>query len=143
MSRRSHRRCGPVQLIARTSSRNTRGGDRRGFLGQRISISGLGSDAFAEATETIQRISETLSREFASDEYEAWQPGQHGEHVTINASNRYMTLSRDVVDQKIRPFSREVDPRGILQAMTGEDLVHTDDNEVQYYERVSEGETTT
>ena len=38
------------------------------------------------------------------------------------------------------PLSVDVDPHGVLQQLQSSDLVHTTDNNVEYYERIKNGE---
>ena len=63
---------------------------------------------------------------------------QYGEHKNINCSNRYFSSRKDHPYAKHIPFSRDVDPKGILTRAVGGVYLHTEDNIVWYYER-SEG----
>ena len=60
--------------------------------------------------------------------------GEQGDLMTLNVSNRYFTSRKDA--QAARELNN-VDPRGNLTKLLGSVLVHTEENNVSYYERVS------
>jgi hypothetical protein len=64
---------------------------------------------------------------------EPWIPGKHGNHTSMNLSNRYFTPKRDAPSMVHVPFDKAIDPKGILEAMTNAGFVHGEENAVQYY----------
>jgi hypothetical protein len=57
------------------------------------------------------------------------------DYPAIVVSNRYFTEKRLCPCTEPVPFMRTVDPKGILQKMTGDRLIHTKDNRVEYYQQ--------
>ena len=57
--------------------------------------------------------------------------------TTLNASNRYFTPRKDAQMAKELVFHQDVDPYGNLTRLLGTALVHIEENDVSYYERVS------
>ncbi|KAF8166063.1 hypothetical protein K438DRAFT_1617181, partial [Mycena galopus ATCC 62051] len=57
---------------------------------------------------------------------------------SINASNRYFTSKKEDPEAEAIPFKDGVDPIGALRRVTNDDLVHTADNIVGYYKKVTD-----
>jgi hypothetical protein len=66
---------------------------------------------------------------------EALHASQHGDFVSLDASNRYFTPKRDAKNMTHVPFDRLVDPQGILENMASTGYVHGEENVVSYYAR--------
>ena len=67
---------------------------------------------------------------------------QFEDYLAIETSNRYFTPRRQgTLGVKEISFSTDVDPHGFLANAAGNGLFHSEDNEVQYYEKIS-NETT-
>ncbi|KAF8068805.1 hypothetical protein FPV67DRAFT_1414586, partial [Lyophyllum atratum] len=105
------------------------------YLRQRISISGLGAASFEAAMQSASEVYGLFDREFVDGALESFATSDRSGEDTLDASNRYFTSGRDALPDEGVPFSKDVDPKGILQAMTGEGYVHTEDNEVLYFHR--------
>jgi hypothetical protein len=61
---------------------------------------------------------------------------QNGKHASIiNCSNQYFSSRKDQPYSKHIPFSRDIDPKGILTRAVGGLYFHAEDNVVWYYER--------
>ena len=65
---------------------------------------------------------------------EPWVPSSFQEHPSIDVSNRYFTLRKHALQDLQISFSPVIDPDNILSEAMGEEFVHTEDNEVEYYE---------
>jgi hypothetical protein len=121
LMRRTHVSCRRIPLA------------RYKYLRQGITLTGFGSPIFEDAVKAAQEIYEIFQRQFSEGEVETWNNTVHAEHPGLDMSNRYFTPKRDARNMPHIPFSEAVDPRGILEDMTGTTYVHGEDNEVQYY----------
>jgi hypothetical protein len=52
-------------------------------------------------------------------------------------SNRYFTPKKDVPMEKSIPFGSDIDPKGILNRAAGNSYIHSEQNRVLFYERVT------
>jgi hypothetical protein len=93
----------------------------------------------AAATRAIQAIQTVFASEFKEDQIEKWQPPTYADVPRLDASNRYFTASKDMVQSIQLPFTLLADPNGVLQSMQGQDLIHTFDNVVDYYKLIDDG----
>ena len=59
-------------------------------------------------------------------------------HSSIDVSNQYFTLRKHALQDRQVSFSPVIDPVNILSEVMGEEFVHTEDNEVEYYEACKE-----
>ena len=59
-------------------------------------------------------------------------------HPSIDVSNQYFTLRKHALQDRQVSFSPVIDPDNILSEVMGEEFVHTEDNEVEYYEACKE-----
>ena len=102
-------------------------------------MTGLGSDSFSKAIQSIYNIHGVFSRTFRDGSLEQWTPNQFEGHGAIDAANRYFTPRSQAKTEEILPFSKVVDPDGTLtSAMNTDDkFTHTIKNEVEYYERIT------
>jgi hypothetical protein len=87
--------------------------------------------------ESIKTIHHAFSRHFAQGALEDWTPSLFEDQFpTIDLANRYFTPTSQAWMDQIIPFSETVDPDGILQAAVDDRLTHTEDNKVEYFERI-------
>ncbi len=63
--------------------------------------------------------------------------GDQEDFITLTASNRYFTSKRDANTAKELHIHQDIDPHGNLTRLLGTALVHIEENNVSYYERVS------
>ena len=99
-------------------------------------LSGLGAKAFDQIIDNIISVHAMFSRHFSENAMEDWTPSSYMDHTVISIANRYFTEKRLCPFTSPVPFHPTVDPRGTLQNMTGDKLVHTQENHVDYYEIV-------
>jgi hypothetical protein len=108
-------------------------------LRQDVSITGLGLDDFQNQVNMIPDIAALFTRAVSEDKI---QPnaiiGELEDLSTLNASNRYFTPRKDSQTAKELPFHQDVDPYGNLAKLLGSALVHIEENNVSYYERVGD-----
>ena len=69
-----------------------------------------------------------------------WTPSDLHQQNRIDVSNRYFEPRHLVDPQTIMPLSIDADPHGVLQQLQSSDLVHTTENNVEYYERIKNAE---
>src|SRR5882757_5424354 len=65
---------------------------------------------------------------------EGWQPDTFEAYQAFNTSNRYFSSRRFNGSATPIAFPNMVDPDGILASLAGNDLVHCEENQVNYYE---------
>ncbi len=83
--------------------------------------------------EVLKEIGRTGEREFREGQLQGWLPSQVQGYNTIELSNRYFHPRGKDYCGEDHAISEEVDPKGILRHNTGNQLVHTEDNEVLYF----------
>ncbi len=102
-------------------------------MAQSITVTGLGCHTFEDATSTLKEICLIAEREFKNGMLDKWSPGTYRGFSALTFSNCYFCTVKDRDHHKEVAFSKDVDPVGILQRLAKNDLVHTEENEVQYF----------
>jgi hypothetical protein len=102
-------------------------------------LTGLGTQSFEDAIEAVFIIHAIFACQFPENAMEEWKPSSYMDHRTIAISNRYFSEMRFCPGVAPVPFHPSVDPKGILQGMTGDRLIHSQENHVDYYEWNSYG----
>ena len=108
--------------------------NRRLYLRQSMMLTGLSSPKFNDAIQSIHAIEDIYRRQAVEGNMEAWIPSSFQGHPSIDVSNRYFTPRQHALQDRHISFSQAVDPDNILSEAMGEEFVHTEDNEVEYYE---------
>jgi hypothetical protein len=103
-------------------------------LQQRVTLSGLGTASFQTMSEGIVRLNGYLRSRLREDQTPAVVK-YYRDHPAFEFSNRYFTSARFAEGLQVLPISKDVDPDGYLENMKGDNMVHTTDNLVEYYER--------
>ncbi|SJL08157.1 uncharacterized protein ARMOST_11520 [Armillaria ostoyae] len=103
------------------------------MMAQSVTVMGLGCQSFEDTILTLQEIRLTAEREFKTGMLEKWNAGAYRGFPVFALSNRYFCTLKDGAHQEEVPFSKDVDPVGILQRLARNDLIHTEENEVQYF----------
>ncbi|KAK7037367.1 hypothetical protein VNI00_011117 [Paramarasmius palmivorus] len=101
---------------------------------QRVLLTGLDSPTFAEAMQGLARIDGVLRQAIREDHPRALLGETEG-YTTVEIANRYFTSKKVTREEHHVNFTKEVDPKGILNDLRGEAFVHTQDNVVEYYQR--------
>jgi hypothetical protein len=118
---------------------SSRGRDKVRYLRQSISLGGMGTPLFEASIENMIQGYGILARNVPSTHLVP-----HGIIETIDGTsslnfvNRYFTPKRDAPSARAVPFTREIDPHGILTATGGETYIHTEENVVNYYKRTTD-----
>jgi hypothetical protein len=105
-------------------------------------LTGLSSPKFDDAILSMHAIEDTFRRQAADGSMEAWVPSTFQGHPSIEVGNRYFTPRQYALQDRQISFSSAIDPDNILAESMGEEFVHTEDNEVEYYEARKEGRGT-
>ena len=105
-------------------------------------LTGLSSPKFNDAVLSVQAIGDIFRQQVADGSMEAWVPSAFQEHPSIDVGNRYFTPSQHPLQDRQVSFSPVIDPDNILSEAMGEEFIHTEDNEVEYYEARKEGRGT-
>ena len=88
-----------------------------------------------DSISAIHAIHHTFSRAVPDNSMEEWVPTMFEDYQAIDTGNRYFTNRKDVSSSEVVRFKACVDPDGILEAASeGTDVVHTWENEVEYFE---------
>jgi hypothetical protein len=98
-----------------------------------MSITGLGTPTFDNAMKTANEIFRQFDRQFADGKLEGWAPGQYSGYSALEMSNRYFTPKRDAPSMEHVPFTKAVDPYGILEEVAKTIYIHSEESDVHYY----------
>jgi hypothetical protein len=107
---------------------------RRPYLRQSVMLTGLSSPKFNDAIQSIRTIEDMFRRQVVDGNLEMWVPSSFQGHPSIDVNNRYFTPRQHALQDNHISFSPTIDPDNILTKAMGEDFVHTEDNEIEYYE---------
>ncbi|KDR79834.1 hypothetical protein GALMADRAFT_62586, partial [Galerina marginata CBS 339.88] len=118
------------------------GGSRQmKYVRQSVTLTGLGSPAFDAVSVNVAEVHTLFGRIVGADRlqecsiYTTFEGG-----AAVEMSNRYFTPSKEAESGAARILSEEIDPLGILTQAAGTEYIHTEDNEVCYYERQGKNE---
>ncbi|KAK0460837.1 hypothetical protein IW261DRAFT_1633520 [Armillaria novae-zelandiae] len=114
--------------------------DKAFTLSQSITVTGLGCASFNDAIATLQEMKLTAEREFKHGMLDKWTPSTYRGFPTFTLSNQYFRTVKEGAQHEAIPFSNDVDPVGILQRLGKTDMVHTEDNIVQYFKAHTDDE---
>ncbi|KAH6891699.1 hypothetical protein BKA70DRAFT_1441112 [Coprinopsis sp. MPI-PUGE-AT-0042] len=107
----------------------------RRFIRQNIKITGFGEAQFTKALTELEAVHLKMSNCFPDGRMEDFQPSMFGNHFAIEANTRYFNHRNTVsADVQLVDFLDGVDPEGTLSRLMGEDYVHTQDNQVDYFQ---------
>jgi hypothetical protein len=123
--------------LRRDNSQNnqTRSPSQARYLRQGVALVGYGTTTFNNAIISAQEIYGLFDRNLPEGSLEPWALGtaSMAQGTTFEASNRYFTSKRDAPDMEPVPISPLIDPRGILEGLKKEELLHGEENQVYYY----------
>lgn len=112
----------------RTNSSNVR------FLKQSVQITGFGNKTFENLTTDIARIQTIFKRAIGPQHQDETGLSQHDGFTAIDASNRYFSLKTERNQNGECTIGDEVDPKGYLKKAAGHMFIHTEENQVHYFE---------
>ncbi|KAJ7675874.1 hypothetical protein DFH06DRAFT_1318015 [Mycena polygramma] len=106
---------------------------------QQISLTGLSCASFDQAVNGLQQVDALFARYFQSDVQASRRA--HDQSMVLNASNRFLTALADEPNALNIKFQDGVDPMGRLGKFVGTEIVHTEDNVVNYFKREKDDKT--
>jgi len=83
---------------------------------------------------SMHAIEDIFQQQAVDGNMEAWVPSAFQGHSSIDVGNRYFTPCQHALQDRQISFSPVIDPDNILSEAMGDEFVHTEDNEVEYYE---------
>ncbi|KAF7798783.1 hypothetical protein EIP86_010008 [Pleurotus ostreatoroseus] len=107
---------------------------------QSVLMTGLGTEGFEKAVQGALQIYQHMQRCLPAGALIPWKPVTYEGHLGLELSNRYFSSSKEAEGQQIVELSSDIDPNNILRKAVPHGL-HTLDNTVVYFERVTDGET--
>ncbi|KIM90321.1 hypothetical protein PILCRDRAFT_31490, partial [Piloderma croceum F 1598] len=111
-------------------------------LRQAVTLTGLGTEKFEQSVDAFIQIHTMFSRIFKDGILDPWLLSAFGDHNAVDISNRYFTSRHQNPTAVQLSFHELVDPDRILVNMAVGDLVHSEENDVQFFELVSkDGDT--
>ncbi len=108
------------------------------FMSQTVTLTGLGSVRFEGTVEALREIRRKGEQEFHQGQLQDWMPLKVQGHNTIELLNWYFHLRGNDYSGEDLMLSPDMDPKGILRRVAGDNMVHTEDNEVSYFRGIIE-----
>lgn len=107
---------------------------------QSVTLTGFGTSSINACLRSIQEIHQTFSRYLPIDSLEPWTPNKYDGFPAIDMGNRYFMDRRDAGGEEFVSFQENVDPDGVLQGLIGHAFIHTQENEVEYFEEIQQSD---
>lgn len=102
------------------------------FIRQAIRITGLNTPNFRKSVSKTADIQELMKNSIEPIVLAEWNPSTYeGEHA-LDMSARYFTPRKSAPHERGQAFGIGVDPNGILADVRGQELIHGNDNKVEY-----------
>jgi hypothetical protein len=111
--------------------------DKHLYLSQRIKLAGYGSTTFAASLAKTEEIYEFFARHFAIGSMADWQCPTVANEAVITASTRYFTPRSDAPGARDMMFAPGVDPMGYLHGLKSNELIHIEDNRINYLRKTT------
>jgi len=96
-------------------------------------LTGLGTPGFESSIETLQRLSQMISRQVSEGTMEHFTHCFFLEHSALDIGTRYFTSRKDDPMGPAAPLDRMIDPKGILASISDDQYFYGVDNMVKYY----------
>ena len=102
-----------------------------------MAITGLGSPTFERAVESLTKVHAFYSRFVPEDKLQANSViDLYKEFTSIELSNRYFSARKDAPNELHIPFTKELDPKGILTKAMGTQFICSEQNVVKYNRKI-------
>jgi hypothetical protein len=104
---------------------------------QLVRLTGNGTEGFADCVRSVMTIDDVFGRQLDAGTFIPWSCEKYMDWDAFPATNRYFTDARKRSYLNGVPFALSEDPDGMLTNLTrGGELVHCDDNKVDYFKRI-------
>lgn len=104
---------------------------------QYIRLSELSTETFDSAAAAVVGIHQFMGSRIVSGGLNEWNVKREGGHIVLDFHNRYLTAREKAADQPVLDIPDAIDPHRLLRDRI-KDEVYTQNNEVQYFERLTE-----
>jgi hypothetical protein len=115
---------------------------RAEYFKQEITLTGLGSPSFQRAVDATETVYTFIERGFEDGQLVPYDfvKDRKGFGPTMEVANRFFTPRKDAPNMVAVKCGKEVDPRGIVEAVCREkSLVHGEDNKVEFFASTGAG----
>lgn len=114
--------------LQRTDTRNAR------FIRQGISLTGFNNKTFEKAVEGAWNVCDFMANQLKEGEMTPWHPTVVDGAATIDMNNRFFSWKTANASEQVVPIDKKLDPHGTLAKLAGHEYVHTQENQVLYYD---------
>jgi hypothetical protein len=102
-----------------------------------VAVTGLGSPTFGIAVESLAKIHAFYSRFVPENKLQANSIiDSYKEFTSIELSNRYFSSKKEAPNELHIPFTKELDPKGILERAMGTQFIRSKQNVVKYNRKI-------
>ncbi|EAU81024.2 hypothetical protein CC1G_10143 [Coprinopsis cinerea okayama7 len=122
--------------VGRNANRSTRA---RKYLRQQVTLFGFEAPSFQAFVDSMEAMYFKYGDAIAEGSLELWNPPTDDKGIGFDLVNRYFTHISHSGGEPAIPFHESVDPCDVLKQMGGGVYIHTQDNHVDYIERISTG----
>ena len=105
---------------------------------QRVRITGLSTEVFDKAVLAYTMVYDKMSAQFPLESTLPWQATVYKGHPAMDFNAWYFTKRSNAPNETNLPFEAGVDPRGVLEKLRGQDLIHGPDNCVRYLQHLDQ-----
>lgn len=110
------------------------------FMKQSVRITGFGSEHFERAVSSAANIGVFMQESIDIDLVDKWSPVRFQTWSALEFTNRYFVHQNIEGDMIPVEFGDRVDADGLLAQISGDKWVHTEENVVSYFQRVSKAD---
>jgi hypothetical protein len=107
------------------------------YLRQSATLTAFGNPVFDKPIQNIAATYAIFKRAVGDNLSESALYSTFEEFPAIEVANRYFTPRGGAALEEIRPLTAEVDPNGYLAKAAGSTYVHTEENKVYYFEKIT------
>lgn len=102
------------------------------YLRQTVRVTGLGVKPFEHSVAILEQFYDLMKNAVVGKDFIPWQTTFYEGMKAVDASARYFTPRKFVPNEPGLPFAIGVDPHGKLADIRGQDLIHGQDNKVDF-----------
>jgi hypothetical protein len=110
------------------------------YLRQSVQLTGFDCPTFVTYIDKLRQLHDMFGRHVPEGKLQPLSIDDFQAFNCLNIATRYFSSRHDNPHGASVPFTRSIDPRGILRNMTVDQYFHGEDNEVQYYVAQSHAE---